>query len=648
MKNLLIFIALSMLICIGSQSLSAIESTDPDTLTGRDKAVYYKDLAARVKKTNSDSGIALYKIAIELAERFNCPDVKLKSVHSIGKIYGIYKNFSFALEYLNEAERLATEMQNKTELASVYNSLGNIYVGIDNERALGYLFKTLTLYQDTLADGSPVGSRIRVSNTMLNIGVIYIQMKEYEHAETYLNQALEIRKEENYTKGLPNVLNHLANIYSKREDYDKALTYYQEALAIAQANEDKLSTGNIFYQMGALYKSQKRYDEAIESLNKGLKLQKELNLKYYEAYSYIGLVNIYMEKGEFDKAYPLITKSIKILKELGNLNSLTYAYEHLSWYYLQTGNYKKAYEAYKERADIKDSLYHQDLATSIANMEVKFETEKKEKELALLNVVIEKRDARLQLQWALIGGIGGILVLMITLGWILFTRYKLKQKQKQTELEKRSIETEQRLLRSQMNPHFIFNSLTSVQNYIGLDDKIAAISFLSKFAELIRNILVNSRESTIPLEDEIDTLKLYMDLERLRHKNGFGYTIHVSDDLSPSEVYIPPMLIQPFIENSIKHGFQDKKTDGLIELDFKKNISCIYCKITDNGMGREKAALLKEKDHRSLAFLIIQERLDVLRHLYQSELRFEITDVKDETGTVCGTEVVITLPFETD
>ncbi len=220
-----------------------------------------------------------------------------------------------------------------------------------------------------------------------------------------------------------------------------------------------------------------------------------------------------------------------------------------------------------------------------------------------------------------------------------------------TELEKENLETEQRLLRSQMNPHFIFNSMNSIQSYISGNDSFTAMTYLSKFAQLMRNILENSRKSLIVLSDEIDTLELYMELERTRFKKKFDFKITIEPELPVETIYIPPMLIQPFVENSIKHGLRNKQESGLLEIEFGQNRNFITCVIKDNGIGREKAMELNmgaNKPHQSLGMQVTQERLEILSKEKGVNINFEITDLKDKNGGAAGMQVVINIPFELD
>ncbi len=215
-------------------------------------------------------------------------------------------------------------------------------------------------------------------------------------------------------------------------------------------------------------------------------------------------------------------------------------------------------------------------------------------------------------------------------------------------LNKKFSELNLNALRSQMNPHFTFNVLNSIKYYIAKKDPESAQFYISKFSKLIRLILDQSRTEYITLNEEIEMLKLYMELEELRFENKFKYSITVGEKLNPEEIDIPGMLIQPFVENSIKHGIRYKKGEAKVEVDFTSSDSVLICTITDNGIGRAEAAKLKPADaeHKSMGTTIVNERIEALSILFKGKLRNYTIDLKDEQGNPIGTCVTIEIPFK--
>jgi len=206
---------------------------------------------------------------------------------------------------------------------------------------------------------------------------------------------------------------------------------------------------------------------------------------------------------------------------------------------------------------------------------------------------------------------------------------------------------QQKLLRSQMNPHFIFNSLTSIQSFITDRNPRNASRYLSMFAKLIRNILDSSTEEFVRLSDEITTIENYLELQKLRYADKFDYTIDVDEHIDDEAIILPPMLAQPFIENTIEHGFKYKDNKGKLKIRISSMNGFISFEVEDDGIGRERAkeVLYKQnKDHKSLATTITYERIRVLNKKLKRKIQLHIIDLKNEENEPSGTKVQIEIP----
>jgi len=208
----------------------------------------------------------------------------------------------------------------------------------------------------------------------------------------------------------------------------------------------------------------------------------------------------------------------------------------------------------------------------------------------------------------------------------------------------------QKNLRQQMNPHFIFNTLNSIQYYMYQHDKISTNNYLTKFSSLIRKTLENSQHTSIPIKDEMDALELYLQLESVRFKDKFDYKINIDDDIDTLLYKIPTMLIQPYVENAICHGLNNKEEKGFLYVDLKLLDQSIECTIEDNGIGRKAALEIKKQkngNHNSLGTKITESRLSLVNALYGKNMKIDYTDLKDENGDPNGTKVVIHIPIIT-
>lgn len=231
---------------------------------------------------------------------------------------------------------------------------------------------------------------------------------------------------------------------------------------------------------------------------------------------------------------------------------------------------------------------------------------------------------------------------------------KAEEAKKNTELElvqtkQKQAEIEMKALRAQMNPHFIFNSLNSINKYILKSDHVNASRYLTRFAKLIRLILDNSNSKEVALSDELEALKLYIEMESLRFTNKFTYEIRVDENVSTDTLQVPPLIIQPYVENAIWHGLLHLETDGrLIVAVRKTNDNMLQCTIEDNGIGRSRAMEMKSKSanaNKSLGMRLTEERISMLNQYTSLNASIEIIDLENSTGEALGTKVILKIPI---
>jgi len=230
--------------------------------------------------------------------------------------------------------------------------------------------------------------------------------------------------------------------------------------------------------------------------------------------------------------------------------------------------------------------------------------------------------------------------LVVIVGGIAY--YRFDRRRRQARAERISIELEVKALRAQMNPHFLFNALNSINGYILENDKDLASGFLTKFSKLMRMVLVNSQHTEVPLEQDLQCLRLYMDLERSRMQGKFDYTIEVDPAIDQTSTLVPPLVIQPFVENAIWHGISRKEGNGHIRLTISKSDGNLSMVVSDDGVGRPTLARQepsKDKGYRSMGTQITRDRLDMLGRLKGSIAGFQYRDV------AVGTTVEVTVPL---
>jgi sensor histidine kinase YesM len=269
------------------------------------------------------------------------------------------------------------------------------------------------------------------------------------------------------------------------------------------------------------------------------------------------------------------------------------------------------------------------------------EAEKTDQKIRMLLQDNELSQLKLSRSRFIFASLGSLVVIFGLFLLLFFQRKRLRAEQK-------TIVMEQRLLRAQMNPHFLFNSLASIQNYIINEKTDQASIYLSRFSQLVRNILDNSVEEYVPLEKEIETVQNYLELQKVRYAGKFDYKIDIDIAIDTEIVQIPPMLTQPFIENSIEHGIKYRETPGLIDVRFLFEDGLIRIEVEDDGVGRAKAHEIEMKQkikHRSLATSITHDRLKLINKKLKRKIHLEITDLKDASGNDCGTRVTFGIPI---
>ena len=320
------------------------------------------------------------------------------------------------------------------------------------------------------------------------------------------------------------------------------------------------------------------------------------------------------------------------------------ATKKLSEVYSASKNYNKALETYKDYTSLVEDLYRKKeqeisqaarFAKNLAEKQSRIQSLETDRQLSISQINLSKeRNKRQQFYiYALIGG----LFLVLLLAYLMF-KYIKQQRLSNNLLALKS-------LRSQMNPHFIFNALNSVNSFIAVNDERTANKYLSDFSKLMRAVLENSEEDFIPLEKEIQLIELYTKLEHFRFKDKFDYTISVEDTIDVEAYKIPPMLLQPYIENAVWHGLRYKEEKGILDIKIsKKRKDEIEITIADNGIGRKKSKALKtenQKKHNSKGLGNIKKRVTILNEMYKDKVDVFVDDFQATEDS--GTKVVVTL-----
>ncbi|MCH8317951.1 MAG: tetratricopeptide repeat protein [Bacteroidetes bacterium] len=540
---------------------------------------------------------------------------------------------------LSLVDSLETLLKTATDTTRInlLNDLAFEYRRSKPEKAKGYA-------EEALALSKKVGFKKGIARSLKNIGIFYYTQGNYDKAIDHYLRSLKIYEKLDDKKSIASSLNNIGIVYWQQGNYDKAMDHYLRSLRMYEELGDKKGIANSLNNIGGVYYEQGNYDKAIDHYLRSLKIYEELGDKQGIAISLNNIGEVYREQGKYEMAMEYANRSLSIAQEIGLKELIKNAYETLSTIYAKQKRFQRAYEYYQLYSEVKDSILNKESSKQIAEMEAKYETEKKEKEIEILKKNEELQKAEIEQQELLIYSIigGSVLVLIIII--VLYNRNRIKYKLK---IEKKLSDLEQQALRLQMNPHFIFNSLTSIGSYVYKQKPAKAINYLTKFAKLMRIILEYSKEAQIPIEKEREQLQHYLELEQLRFKDKFNFTIQLDEKLE-DDIGIPPMLLQPLVENAILHGVVPKTDKGKIDVSFQLEQDKVVCSIVDDGVGREKATALKQEKgqvHHSMATQIIQERLAILNTKNTTDMQLKIEDLKDNFGSPCGTKAIISIPI---
>ena len=509
-------------------------------------------------------------------------------------------------------------------------------------RSIKYFLKSLAIKES-------LGDKRGSSRTMNNIASIFYANGNLGKALIYFQRNLVLQTELKDSNGVAFTYSNMGLIFSDEGHYQKALDAFKRNLAYCEKTDNVAGQGVALGNIGLVYYQQQQFGKALDYFIRALKYKRETGDMQEIAITLNHLGSTYLKRGNLPLSMQYASECLDISLELGSKKEIYECYELLSSIYEKEGLYKESLEYHQKFTQMKDSVFNEEKHLQITEMQEKYEADKKEKEISLLSSDREVKELQINRQRSMLLFIGLFFFLTASVAILLFSRYRLRQKHSRLELERKNLEVEQRLLRAQMNPHFIFNSLSSIQAFIVEHDTVSAVSYLAKFANLMRYILENSRKTFIPLEDELNALQINLELERLRFKEKFDFAIEVEETLEQEIIGIPPMVVQPFVENAILHGLCAKEGKGHLRIAFRMNSNHMICEIRDDGIGRMASESLKADSgtkHVSLGMQLIRERFELLEKESVEKCSYTVLDLEDQNGKAIGTVVSLQLPVK--
>ncbi|MFK7786674.1 MAG: tetratricopeptide repeat protein [Crocinitomicaceae bacterium] len=598
--------------------LQELAHSDEDTL----KVEILNELCWELGIGDPKSAEKYGKESVALSKKLDYKNGQSVAHYYLGKLYLEKGKPRSAISETNKALKIDEGANSYRAVAGDHGQLGGCYKALgDFETAAFHYYAAIRIFEQN-------GDSYSAAQMKLNLANFSMDRNEPKKA---LQLAEEAKIE--FSFGEDNIMLSKALLMeglalTRLKKSTKALYAFRRALQISLKEEDIYTQAEVTNNIGVYFNELEQYDSAIYYLNKSLELDEQLGRTFGLAISEANLALSYMYKEDQERSVEYINMSIAHGREIGELYDVSRMMGYAADIYYENGDYKKAYDYYLLSNQLKDTLLTEKKVEKILEIEEKYETEKRLKKIAILTKERDASLAKSRLVDTVIYFSIGTILLLIIIAYFFLRQRKAKENQRKAELE-------HKVLRAQMNPHFIFNSLNSIQRIFIEGDEDLANDYISDFGKLLRIIMENSGRNTVSIRDEIETLKLYLDIEMIRLDGKIDYRFDLDPNLDILNNFIPPLVIQPFVENAIWHGILPKEGDekGEVTVNISRHSGkLIRCSIIDNGIGISQSLSMKTNTtHNSKGMSLTEERLGNT---------IQIEDV--ETG---GTKVTLLIPL---
>lgn len=554
----------------------------------KDSALFYSDIAINYARRNSNKSI--------LAESFNIQ----------AKIYEYYDQLELSVAKNIISLKLALEMNDHLHLAKYHREIGI------SQRLIQNYDDAEDYFKQSYESAKRISDYRQMALAQLNLGTVYFGRKEYRRAIEYSEKTIRLLEKLNDFNGLGEAHEILGMIYREQKQYNYAASSFNKALVYYESTGNKEKIAGVYHNVGTIFQKQKKYTNALTYLNRSIEIRDQFGSRSQIFQTYRAISEVYQDIGRTDEAL----KYLKLYIDYQDSNTIV--------------------QSATKIAELSE-LYRSDQRERLIDIQSD-SIQQQRQEQALTATKLENIQLRSNFQMYIIVA---FLIIIVLAGIIVFYRWKendLKQQQRESEMS-------QTLLRTQMNPHFVFNAMSVIQSYIYENDTVNSSKFLVNFSRLMRLILENSPKEFIAIETEIEILQKYLETQKLRFEDRFNYLIECSDELKDDLAIIPPMITQPFIENAIEHGQLHTIEGGFISVKFSKKEEMLEIQIIDNGIGRKGSEQNKKsKDHKSMAMNITSQRISNLNKKYKTEGSLHVEDFNKTLET--GTKVLISLPYK--
>lgn len=614
-KYLLLINIILLSFCTKSQNADTTLSSKKKILEVEKSKIYTKIAKSYRKDNKLDSAIYFYRKALHT----DISEIEKSNIYEdIGMTFFYKNDFLNTLDNFKQSLYYAKEVNNDSLIARRYSDIGVVYdyLGAYDKSSENY-YKALVIFEKE-------NDLLAVAKIYNNLGIINQNRGKKKDALVFYQKSLKIKQKAKVKPSLiASTYVNIGSVYEDLNDKTNSLIFYNKALKTFQKKENKKYISLVLGNIASVKLKTGEFDSASYYINKAIELNKSINNKLGLVINYNIKAKIFSQKKQVDSSIIYNIKALSLTDTLNVLFEKSKVLTGLINSFKEKKDYKSAILFSEKLSIVEDSLNSKDVNEKIETLKVIYETDKKDKEILTLQENVNKNRILLF--------IISIVLLLISFIIYLFLKQKLAKSKYEANL------FNQKLLRLQMNPHFIFNVLASIQSYMFEKDVKKAAIYLSSFSKLTRSILNNSREEFISLQEDIDTIENYLKIQQMRFENKFTYEIIIDNSIETENVQVPPMLIQPFAENAVVHGFKDIDYDGYLKIEYTQDKDFIKLAITDNGKGILKH---KSKKHKSHALNITKERLNILNKKHK--VSFQVINLNDK-----GVKVIFSIPLIT-
>ena len=476
-----------------------------------------------------------------------------------------------------------------------------------------------------------------------NIGENFLTLRDFEKSRQYTREAISINTKLEAWRGVAINYEQLQKCDLDEQLYNNAKANLLRGMPFALLSNDSYVLSQFYVGFGKLNAIKNQIDSAVFYFTKAIdeaRLQSDLKNEY----------NVYLAQVQFlkiltpDEKLVLLKKASKIAIQTGYLEGVADAAQQMSIVYDGLKNKDSSLAYYRIYRNTADSLFSEKNKRNVIIRESEWMIKRKEIENVHLKELAVIQSEDLAIKNFLLLALVILLIFTVAFAIGFYKSRENKKKRTETALKQQILETEIAALMAQMNPHFIFNCISSIDGLIQGDEKYNATRYLNKFAKLIRNVLDSSKSPTIEFAKDTETLQLYIDLEQLRSENKYSTQLHISAEMLNSDYQVPPLVIQPFVENAIHHGLRNRQdNNGLLTIDILREEDTICYTITDNGIGRTASAKSSKHNHQSYGIKMSTDRIKMFN--LETTPSVVIEDLF-ENGQATGTRVTVKLKIK--